>query len=326
MNLTAVLQQARRKPALSLVFSAVLIAVAVGLRLATPVTLSYVTFYPAVILATIAGGWIIGVAAMLISTACVLYIIAPLTGSPAVNAFSPWNVGAFWFVCLLIIWLADILVDVLMNTQDKADKLAAAEQRHYTLMRELSHRMKNQYAVILAMARAAGTDTTSVSAFQGAFADRLHSMSRAHDLLTQREWKSVPLRDLISAELEAFSQKDRLELHGDDLWLKEHAVVNLGLALHELATNATKHGAWSGADGKVIVIWTVADGNLLFRWREVDGPPVHPSERRGFCSKMLKKIVPAALLGKGTVDLTTQGLSWTLEVPATCLDTGQNRS
>ncbi len=74
--------------------------------------------------------------------------------------------------------------------------------------------MKNQYSVILAMARAAGHQSTSVTEFQASFADRLQSMSRAHDLLTRKEWKSVPLRDLITAEIEAFSERGSLEVHG----------------------------------------------------------------------------------------------------------------
>lgn len=82
MNLTAILQQARRHPALSQLFSLFLIAAAVALRMLTPITLSYVTFYPAVILATAAGGWVIGAGAMLLSTLCVFLVIAPLTGRP----------------------------------------------------------------------------------------------------------------------------------------------------------------------------------------------------------------------------------------------------
>lgn len=331
MKLTTILQQARRNRALSLVFSLLLIAAAVALRMLTPITLSYVTFYPAVILATVAGGWAVGVGAMLISTACVLLVIAPVTGSPTGNVYTYWNVGAFWFVCLLIIWLTNLLIDVLMSTREKADKLqvlyrklAAAEKRQQTLMRELSHRLKNQYAVILAMARAVGNTSTSVAAYQEAFSERLQSMSRSHDLLTRRDWKAVSLRDLINSELKAFRQEGRLEVRGDDLWLKEHAVVNIGLALHELATNAAKHGAWSGPEGKVIVSWLASDDNLQFCWQESGGPPPRPGEARGFGSKILEKIVPVALQGSGGLKFAPEGLSWVLDVPATCLDAGED--
>ena len=118
MKLTAMLQQARNNRVWSLVFSLILIATAVVLRMVTPVTLSYVTFYPAVILATIAGGRVVGILAMFISTVCVVFVIAPVAGSPAANAYSLWNIGAFWLVCLLIIWLTDLLIDLLMSTQD----------------------------------------------------------------------------------------------------------------------------------------------------------------------------------------------------------------
>jgi len=332
MNLTAILQQARRNPVRSLVFSALLIVAAVALRIFTPITLSYVTFYPAVILATVAGGWRVGVAAMVISALCGVFIVTPLGEDPVANAVSFWNVGAFASVCLLIIWLTDLLIDLLMSTQDKADKLevlyqklATAEKRQHTLMRELSHRMKNQYAVILAMARAVGIDAASVAEYQAAFSDRLQSMSRAHDLLTQKDWKAVPLRDLINSELGAFRQGDRLEAGGNDVWLKEHAVVNIGMALHELATNSSKHGAWSDAKGLVTVSWTVAEGNLLFRWRETGGPPLRSSDRQGFGSRILEKIVPSALQGNGVLEFAPEGLCWTLNVPSACLDSGEDR-
>ena len=332
MNLTAILQQARMYPVRSLVFSVLLIVAAVALRIFTPITLSYVTFYPAVILATAAGGWRVGVAAMLISAICGVFLTMPLGEGPAANADSFWNVGAFAIVCLLIIYLTDRRIDLLMSTQDKADKLevlyqklATAEKRQHILMRELSHRMKNQYAVILAMARALGADATSVAEFQAAFSDRLQSMSRAHDLLTRKDWKAVPLRDLVNSELGAFRQGNRFEAGGDDVWLKEQAVVNIGMALHELATNSSKHGAWSDAKGLVSVSWALVEGNLLFSWRETGGPPPRSSDRQGFGSKILEKIVPSALQGNGALEFAPEGLCWTLNVPSACLDVGEDR-
>lgn len=186
--------------------------------------------------------------------------------------------------------------------------------------------MKNQYAVILAMARAAGTGSQTVSEFQSGFSDRLQSMSRAHDLLTRKEWKAVPLRDLITSELGAFSREDRLDLRGDDVWLKEHAVVNMGMALHELATNASKHGAWSGPRGRISISWSIMGGDLTFVWREEGGPPARPRDHQGFGSKILERIVPTALQGTGVLKILPEGLCWTLTVPATCLDLGEDRS
>jgi two-component sensor histidine kinase len=332
VDLTTLLQQARQNRALSLAFSLILIAAAVLLRLLTPVTLSYVTFYPAVILATVAGGWMVGLIALSISTLCVFFLIVPLAGSPATNVYSFWNLGAFWLVCLLIIWLTDLLADLLMSTKGKAQrlellnqKLAEAEERQHNLMRELSHSMKNQYSVILAMARAAGHQSTSVAEFQLSFADRLHSMSRAHDLLTHKEWKSVPMRDLITAEIEAFSQRGGLDVQGDNVWLREHAVVNIGMALHELATNSIKYGAWSTAGGRVSVRWTLTARELHFTWQEEGGPPVKPGEHQGFGSMILEKIVPSALQGTASLQLPPEGLCWTLNLPLACLDMGEDR-
>lgn len=132
-------------------------------------------------------------------------------------------------------------------------------------------------------------------------------MSWAHDLLTRTEWNSVPLRDLITSEIEAFSRRGRLEVEGDGVRLKEHAVVNIGMALHELATNSIKYGAWSVASGRVKVRWTVTPGHLLFTWQEEGGPPVRAGKHRGFGSKILETIVPSALQGSASLAFPAEG-------------------
>ena len=333
MYLTTLLQQARQNRGLSLAFSLFLIAAAVLLRVLTPVTLSYVTFYPAVILATVAGGWMVGLGALLISTLCVFLVIVPLAGSPSANVYSLWNLGAFWLVCLLIIWLTDLLVDLLMSAEGKAQKLellnrklASAEKRQHTLMRELSHRMKNQYSVILAMARAAGHQSSSVAEFQEFFADRLHSMSRAHDLLTRKQWKSVPLRDLITAEIEAFSKMGSLEVQGSGVLAQgarrgehRHGPSRTGHQLDQVRgmVRCQRQGADSLDPQRQ------RPAPLL---QEEGGPPVMRGEHRGFGSKMLELIVPTALQGSASLQFLPEGICWTLRVPLSCIDMGEDRA
>lgn len=327
MDLTRLLLEIRQNPAIGIAVAAVLTAAAVLLRMTTPVTLTYVTFYPAIVMATLAGGWIMGVGAMLLATACAAYFFVPPMGSMALHGSDIWNAGAFWLVCSVIIVLTNLLVDLLMSANQKADnlaelnaRLAKAEEQQGVLMRELAHRMKNQYAVILAMARASEGSAHTVAEFQHAFSDRLQSMSRAHDLLTQQGWEAVSLSNLIRAELEPFAEHGQLEVKGRDVNLKEQAVVNFGMAIHELATNAAKYGAWSKPGGKVSIGWEVTDEGLVFRWEEVGGPAVSEASRRGFGRSMLEKIVPTSLQGTARLDYAGEGVRWTLTVPAFWLE------
>lgn len=327
MDLTRLLLEIRKNPAIGIAVAAVLTAAAVLLRMTTPITLTYVTFYPAIIMATLAGGWILGVGAMLLATACAAYFFVPPMGSMALTGSDVWNAGAFWVVCSVIIVLTNLLVHLLTSANQKAehlaelnDRLARAETQQGVLMRELAHRMKNQYAVILAMARATEGSTHTAAEFQNSFSERLQSMSRAHDLLTRQGWEAVSLTDLIRSELDAFAEHGRLEVQGSDVRLKEQAVVNFGMALHELATNATKYGAWSKPGGRVSISWSLDKHGLTFRWVESDGPAVIDGKRRGFGRSMLEKIVPNSLQGSAVIAYEASGFCWTLTVPVSWLE------
>ena len=327
MGLTTFLPKVRNNPVAGLSVAALLIGLAILLRMTTPVTLTYVTFYPAVILATVAGGRLHGLAAMLVATVAAWYFIVRTHGALDHGTTDLWNAGAFWTVCLLIIFLTDLLVELLMSAQERTERLEklyrrvlASEKQQHILMDELSHRMKNQYSVILAMARATEGSSTSIAEFQAAFSERLQSMSRAHSLLTSHGWAAVSLTELIKTELQPFAHSGRVELHGPDVKLKEQAVVNFGMALHELATNSAKHGAWSGRKGKVILDWTAANGVFRFTWQERDGPTVSEGERRGFGRLILEKVVPASVQGESRLDFAPDGLRWTLTVPSSCED------
>ena len=109
----------------------------------------------------------------------------------------------------------------------------------------------------------------------------------------------------------------RINAAGPPVILKPDAVQNLGLAFHELATNASKHGALSGQRGDVLIHWQVDPVNdrVRVQWREMDGPPVTPPLRRGFGHVVIEQIVPRALSGSGTLDFAPGGVNWTFEFP-----------
>jgi PAS domain S-box-containing protein len=190
------------------------------------------------------------------------------------------------------------------------------------VMRELTHRSKNLLAVIQAMARQTARSTVDAEAFVDRFADRLAALARSHDLLVSQDWVGVDLRALLLQQLAPFVDEGdgRVDIEGPGLVLKPEVTQSLGMAFHELATNASKHGALSVPDGHVDVAWTrVASGDgdrIRITWREAGGPPFAPPTRRGFGRTVTERMVAAATQGEAHVEWLPEGLSWRLEMPA----------
>ena len=226
-----------------------------------------------------------------------------------------WSLGAFLTVSLLLIATTDFLVKTVIQVKEQARLLSAAEQHTRVLLRELSHRMKNQYAIILAMARVTSTSATSISEFQRTFTHRLHCLSRTHDLLVGSDWKSVSLESLIDLEMGAFASRGAFSVEGQGVNLTEIAAVNFGLALHELATNSARHGAWSMKGGNVNVTWKHSGDQFIFDWYERAGPAVDKLGSKGFGRKILEEVVPVALGGSSALVLEIDGLHWNLTAP-----------
>ena len=189
------------------------------------------------------------------------------------------------------------------------------------VMRELSHRAKNLLAVIQAIARQTGRQAKTFDVFEERFTARLQSLAHSHDILVKRDWRGGTLQDLVTSQISPFSS--RVTAEGPDLLLSPRAVEQLGIALHELATNAVKHGALSVASGSIGIIWAmVTDGDggakrLRVHWSERGGPVVTPPTREGFGHRVVKKLVPLALDGTASLEFLPEGVSWTLVMPAT---------
>ena len=196
------------------------------------------------------------------------------------------------------------------------------EQHVRVLLRELVHRSKNLLAVVQAMSRQTAAGSPSVEAFQRKFGARLQALSMAHDLLISQDWRGASMHDLARAQM-AYCldvSKDALDAHaiieGPLLMLKPEAAQNIGLALHELATNALAYGALSRPDGGVSLKWTLANGRLAVEWRESGGPSVATPPREGFGHKVVKRLVAQALDGEASLNFPPDGLGWTLSIPA----------
>lgn len=210
-----------------------------------------------------------------------------------------------------IVGIAGVSTDI---TQRKAD-----EAHREFLMQELTHRSKNLLAVIQAVAAQSVASSKDISDFNAAFSGRLQALSKLHDLLIAKQWSGAPLADLVTAQLDAFADHARLDASGPPVNLSPSAAQTISLALHELATNATKYGALSTAGGKVQIRWEYMgsgeNSRFLMTWSESGGPVVKPPRRRGFGSRVLERIV-ASKGATARLDFDTSGVCWTMSIPA----------
>jgi two-component sensor histidine kinase len=209
----------------------------------------------------------------------------------------------------------------------RINKLPESLQREERLRftaHELGHRTKNLLAVVQAIATQTGRRSVSLNDFQTQFSQRLSGLSRSVDLLIEEDGHGTTIADLVRSQLEPFGAVDgiRIAATGPTIWLNPEATRNIGLALHELATNACKHGALSVPEGGITVDWELRPGDTgakCFRlvWREHHGPDVMPPTRRGFGHVVLQRMTGQALRGQVKHEFGASGATWTLEVAAT---------
>lgn len=165
------------------------------------------------------------------------------------------------------------------------------EKRQAMLLRELSHRVKNTLAVVQSVARQTLRSSPDTRSFVEAFEGRIRSLAASHSLLTEAEWGGASLDTIIRHQIEAMvhGREDRFRLRGPDVVLSAEMATQIGLVLHELATNAAKYGALSVPGGVVDIVWSVTRTRLRLLWREHGGPKIeHKPELSGFGTLLIK--------------------------------------
>jgi PAS domain S-box-containing protein len=199
-------------------------------------------------------------------------------------------------------------------------EITRAQEQQKLLLNELNHRVKNTLATVQSIAMQTLRTTSTPEQFRPAFEARLMALSQTHNLLTESSWEGASLRDILAAEFRPHGI-DRGVLSGTaDVRLGPKATVALGMAFHELATNAAKYGALSTAEGRVMVDWSDPDeGVFHLVWREVGGPPVRPPTREGFGTRLLQQGLAAELNGKVEIDYKPDGMTCTVTLPAAAL-------
>lgn len=204
----------------------------------------------------------------------------------------------------------------------------AAEREVNFLMREVAHRSKNQMTVIAAMAKQTARGADDIGTYVQAFEKRIMGLASSTDLLLAHGRAGVALGDLVEHQLAPFSPQDpaRVNARGPDLRLNTQAAQTLGMALHELATNAVKYGALGTDKGHLSVDWTVADDALQLIWRETGVAMAPASDRVGFGTAVLKTMVARSLKAEVERILHDDGIEWRFSIPLAALDPDQGHA
>lgn len=199
-------------------------------------------------------------------------------------------------------------------------------EKTVALAREVAHRTKNVMAVVAAIARQSIRSSKSPQDFAIIFEGRLGGLARSLDLLVETDWEGVALAALVNHQLSAFAEDQRFSASGPHVLLAPPAVQNLGMALHELATNAVKYGALSAATGHVTIHWQAEDGRFTLTWTERYGPPVEAPQRRGFGRSVIEDLAASSLGGSAHLSFAPEGITWVLEAPLANLQAQATRT
>jgi len=199
--------------------------------------------------------------------------------------------------------------------QDVTDQKAHEEQVRL-LMSEINHRAKNMLTLVQAIARQ--TAARAPEDFIERFTERIQALAANQDLLVRNEWQGVDIEDLVRAQLAHFADLvgSRITVHGSPVRLNAVAAQAIGLALHELATNAGKYGALSVNAGHVDVGWRLDGAIFAMNWTETKGPPVSQPKRQGFGSTVVDPMVRQTVNGEVHLDFIPSGVAWNLTCPA----------
>ena len=194
-------------------------------------------------------------------------------------------------------------------------KRKEAEERQDLLAREVDHRARNALAVVQSIVRL--TRASSVDGYVAAVEGRIKALARAHSLLSDSRWHGADLDALVAEELAPYrlSEAEKVKISGPKVSLVPHMAQGLALALHEMATNAAKHGALSSMAGKVSVAWQVQPDNLILQWVETGGPRIAPPPARSFGLNVIRASIESQLGGKTTFDWNPEGMRCTLSIP-----------
>jgi PAS domain S-box-containing protein len=207
-------------------------------------------------------------------------------------------------------------VNMLVDITDRK----RAEDQQALLIRELHHRVKNMLATIQAIMGSTARSSNTIQEFQDSFAGRIASLAKTHSALAEHALQNISFHDLLSNELDPYDDGSgkRIALNGPYHELESAIAIPLSMAVHELTTNAAKHGALSVLGGSVEVTWSVVEGRegaLQFSWIEKHDPPVETPTRRGFGTQLLQRVLTQQIGADAELNYVTDGLQAHFRIP-----------
>ncbi len=190
------------------------------------------------------------------------------------------------------------------------------EEKLRLLIREVNHRARNMLSVVDAIAHQ--TIAGSPEDYVGRFSERIRALAAYQDLLVRSEWKGVEVEALARVQLSHFAALigSRIAMQGLELHMKPASAQAIGLALHELVTNAAKHGALSTDKGRLDVAWGTEGDTFTMSWTERGGPPVFAPKQHGFGTMVMKTMAERSVDGRVNLDYAPSGVAWRLTCPA----------
>ena len=215
----------------------------------------------------------------------------------------------------------DSSVDGSLVTFVDVTQIVAAELHQNLLVDELNHRVKNMLTVVISLATQTLKRAGTLEEFSGVFLGRVHALTAAYALLSRQSWTPVQLDEIIAEELRPFMAGDRTNLifTGPTVLLDPRGALALGMAIHELATNAAKYGALSVPEGDVKISWEIvsasAGDQLLLHWVEQNGPSVTEPVKRGFGSTLIERALSHDLNGNAQIEFRAEGVRATVRAP-----------
>jgi PAS domain S-box-containing protein len=234
--------------------------------------------------------------------------------------------GSEFWSAILVSPVRDESGDVIQHFASFVDLTDHKQEqaRSRMLIDELNHRVKNTLATVQSIVWQALRNSSDPEVIRESIESRLFALSRSHDLLTRENWEGAGLLDLIKATLEPFGvangRSEHFVINGGNIRVSPKVALALGIAFHELATNAVKYGAFSNKAGLVLISWTIEpspEGNrFLLRWQEKGGPPVTPPSRKGFGSRVIERGLAHELDGIVHLDYPADGVVCTINFPA----------
>ncbi len=215
----------------------------------------------------------------------------------------------------------DNLRELLARAGIDAQAHALAANLQELVIGELHHRVKNTLAIVSAITSQSIQSASSLEEAGKTIGDRLHALGVAQDLLVRERWTGAGCRTLIESAVKAFQSRglDQFKIIGENIAISSGPAVSLSMVIHELCTNAVKHGALSMPNGRVSISWTTADERFKLHWKEIGGPRVQEPSRKSFGSRLIEQALPGQLHGEARLKFEPDGLSCEVNIPLTVL-------